>query len=102
MTKGEQIVALAMEKVSREGYPKLTEDHPFFGRLRVFMVDKHYWMGTATDLFTEMNDNVTPTNTGPKLLNKYWYRLRKRDGIGINFRRTNRRRIIEIYNHRQP
>lgn len=50
MTKGEQIVALAMEKVSREGYPKLTEDHPFFGRLRAFMVDKHYWMGTATDL----------------------------------------------------
>ena len=38
MTKGEQIVALAMEKVSREGYPKLTEDHPFFGRLRAFMV----------------------------------------------------------------
>ena len=56
MTKGEQIVALAMEKVSREGYPKLTEDHPFFGRLRAFMVDKHYWMGTATDLLTEMND----------------------------------------------
>ena len=53
MTKGEQIVALAMEKVSREGYPKLTEDHPFFGRLRAFMVDKHYWMGTATDLLTE-------------------------------------------------
>ena len=39
MTKGEQIVALAMEKVSREGYPKLTEDHPFFGRLRAFMVE---------------------------------------------------------------
>ena len=96
MTKGEQIVALAMEKVSREGYPKLTEDHPFFGRLRAFMVDKHYWMGTATDLLTEMNDTVTPTNTVTKLLNKYWYRLRKRDGIGINFRRTNRRRIKRL------
>lgn len=94
MTKGEQIVALAMEKVSREGYPKLTEDHPFFGRLRAFMVDKHYWMGTATDLLTEMNDTVTPTNTVTKLLNKYWYRLRKRDGIGINFRRTNRIRTL--------
>ena len=59
MTKGEQIVALAMSKANREGYPKLTEDHPFFGRLRAFMVDKHYWMGTATDLLTEMNDTVT-------------------------------------------
>lgn len=66
------------------------------------MVDKHYWMGTATDLLTKMNDTVTPTNAVTKLLNKYWYRLRKRDGIDINFRRTNRRRIIEIYNHRQP
>lgn len=34
MTKGEQIVALAMEKVSREGYPKLTEDHPFFRKVK--------------------------------------------------------------------
>ena len=102
MTKGEQIVALAMSKANREGYPKLTEDHPFFGRLRAFMVDKHYWMGTATDLLTEMNDTVITANTVTKLLNKYWYRLRNRDGIGISFRRTNRRRIIEIYNHRQP
>lgn len=92
MTKGEQIVALAMEKVSREGYPKLTEDHPFFGRLRAFMVDKHYWMGTATDLLTEMNDTVTPTNTVTKLHNNveskqadhsYSYRSRT---VLLNFR----------------
>ena len=69
MTKGEQIVALAMEKVSREGYPKLTEDHPFFGRIRAFMVDKQYRMGTATNLLTEMKDTVTRNNTVTKLLN---------------------------------
>ena len=69
MTKGEQIVALAMEKVSREGYPKLTEDHPFFGRLREFMVDKHYWLGSVTDLLTELNVTVTPTNSVTNLLN---------------------------------
>ena len=102
MTKGEQIVALAMGKANREGYPKLTKDHPFFGKLRAFMVDKHYWMGTATDLLTEMNDTVTPINTATKLLSNYWYRLKRREGIGINFRRTNLRRIIEIYNHRHP
>lgn len=102
MTKGEQIVALAMSKANREGYPKLTEDHPFFGRLRAFMVDKHYWMGTATDLLTEMNDTTTPPNTVTKLLNKYWYRLKSCGGIVIHFRRTNRKRIIEIFNLRQP
>ena len=98
MTKGEQIVTLAMEKVSRKGYPKLTEDHPFFGRLRAFMVGKHYWMGTATDLLTEMNDTNTPPNTVTKLLNKYSFELYCSDGIDVNFRRTNRRRIIELYN----
>ena len=102
MTKGQLIVAMTLGKANREGDPKLTENHPFFGKLKTFMVDKHYWMGTATDLLTEMNDTVTPANTVTKLLNKYWYRLRNRDGIGINFRRTNRRRIIEIYNHRHP
>ena len=84
MTKGEQIVALAMEKVSREGYPKLTEDHPFFGKLRAFMNEKAHWLGTATDLLTEMYDNTTPPNTVTKLLNKYWYRLKNRDGIPLS------------------
>ena len=102
MTKGQLIVAMTVGKANREGYPKLTENHPFFGRLRSFMVDKHYWMGTATDLLTEMNDTITPSNTVTKLLNKYSFELYCSDGIDVNFRRTNRRRIIEIRNHRQP
>ena len=102
MTKGEQIVAMTVGKTKREGYPKLTENHPFFGKLRAFMVGKHYWMGTATDLITEMNDTKTPPNTVTKLLNKFSFELYCSSGIDADFRRTNRRRIIEIRNHRQP
>ena len=100
MTKGQQIVAEALGKTKLDGYPKLTENHPFFGKLRMFMTDKHYWMGTATDLLTEMNDTNTPPNTVTKLLNKYSFELYCCSGIDVNFRRTNRRRIIEIRNHR--
>jgi len=102
MTKGEQIVAMTVGKTNREGYPKLTIEHPFFRRLRRFMDDKHYWMGTATDLLTEMNDTTTPPNTVTKLLNKFSFELYCSSGIDVNSRRTNRRRIIEIRNHRQP
>lgn len=35
--KADLIVAEAMQKPDREGYPKLTEEHPFFRRLR-------YWL----------------------------------------------------------
>lgn len=63
MTKGEQIVAMTVGKTNRDGYPKLTENHPFFGKLKAFMDGKHYWMGTATDLLTEINDITTPPNT---------------------------------------
>lgn len=102
MTKGQQIVAQALGKNRLDGYPKLTESHPFFGKLRTFMTDKHYWMGTATDLLAEMNDTTTPANTVTKLLNKYSFELYCSSGIDVDFRRTNRRRIIEIRNHRQP
>lgn len=98
MTKGEQIVAMTVGKTNRDGYPKLTENHPFFGKLKAFMDGKHYWMGTATDLLTETNDITTPPNTVTKLLNKYSFELYCSDGIDVNFRRTNRRRIIELYN----
>ena len=100
--KADLVVAEALQKPDCEGYPKLTEDHPFFGRLRAFMVGKHYWMGTATDLLTEMNDTTTPPNTVTKLLNKYSFELYCSSGIDVNFRRTNRRRIIELRYHRQP
>ena len=99
MTKGEQIVAMTVGKTNREGYPKLTIEHPFFRRLRRFMEDKHYWMGTATDLLTEMNDTTTPPNTVTKLLNKFSFEFYCSDGIDVCFRRTNRRRIIEIHKY---
>ena len=102
MTKGEQIVAQALGKNKLDGYPKLTENHPFFGRLRAFMMGKHYWMGTATDLITEMKDTKTPPNTVTKLLNKFSFELYCSSGIDVEFRRTNRRRIIELTNRKQP
>ena len=99
MTKGEQIVAMTVGKTNREGYPKLTIEHPFFRKLRTFMADKHYWMGTATDLLTEMNDTATPPNTVTKLLNKFSFEFYCSDGIDVCFRRTNRRRIIELHKY---
>ena len=101
MTKGEQIVAQTLGKNKLDGYPKLTESHPFFGKLKAFMVGKYYWMGTATDLLVEMKDKNTPPNTVTKLLNKYSLELYCSDGIDVNFRRTNRRRIIELRNNKQ-
>ena len=101
MTKGQLIVAMTVGKANREGYPKLTENHPFFGRLRAFMVGKHYWMGTATDLITEMNDTTTPSNTVTKLLNKFSFELYCSSGIDVVFRRTNRKRIIELTKRKQ-
>ena len=102
MTKGQLIVAMTVGKTNRDGYPKLTENHPFFGKLRTFMADKHYCMGTATDLLTEINDTNTPPNTVTKLLNKYSFEFYCSDGIDVEFRRTNRRRIIELTNRKQP
>ena len=78
--KADLIVAEAMQKPDREGYPKLTEEHPFFGRLRYFMADKSHWLGTATDLLNAMNDTVTPPNTVTKLLNKFSIGLYFSDG----------------------
>lgn len=40
--KADLIVAEALQKPDSEGYPKLTEEHPFFGRLRRFMDDKSH------------------------------------------------------------
>ena len=99
--KADLIVAEAMQKPDREGYPKLTEEHPFFGRLRYFMADKSHWLGTATDLLNAMNDTATPPNTVTKLLNKCSIDLYFSDGIDVHFRRTNRKRIIELYRYRR-
>lgn len=102
MTKGQLIVAMTVGKTNRDGYPKLTENHPFFRKLKAFMIGKHYWMGTATDLLTEMKDTTTPPNTVTKLLKKFSFELYCSNGIDVDFRRTNQRRIIELRNHKQP
>lgn len=101
MRKADFIVAEAMRKSNREGYPKLTEEHPFFGRLRYFMADKSHWLGTATDLLNAMKDTAMPPNTVTKLLNKFCIDLYFSDGIDVRFRRTNRKRIIELYRYRR-
>ena len=101
MRKADFIVAEAMRKSDCEGYPKLTEEHPFFGKLRRFMDDKSHWLGTATDLLNAMNDTATPPNTVTKLLNKFSIDLYFSDGIDVCFRRTNRKRIIELYRYRR-
>lgn len=98
--KADLIVAEALQKPDREGYPKLTEEHPFFGRLRYFMADKSHWLGSATDLLNAMKDTATPPNTVTKLLNKFCIGLYLSDGIDVRFRRTNRKRIIELYHYR--
>lgn len=99
--KADLILAEALQKPDSEGYPKLTEEHPFFGRLRYFMADKSHWLGTATDLLNAMNDTATPPNTVTKLLNKFSIDLYFSDGIDVHFRRTNRKRIIELYRYRR-
>ena len=101
MRKADFIVAEAMRKSNRDGYPKLTEEHPFLERLRRFMADKSHWLGTATDLLNAMNDTATPPNTVTKLLNKFCIDLCFSDGIDVRFRRTNRKRIIELYRYRR-
>lgn len=100
MTKDDLIVAMALEDMPREGYPVLTEEHPFFHRLVRFMATKEHWLGTATALLKDLNDRSTPPNTVTKLLNKFWYELYNHDGIDVHFRRTNRKRIIEIFKNK--
>ena len=58
-------------------------------------------MGTDTDLLTEMNDTTTLPNTVTKLLNKFSFELYCSSGIDVDFRRANRRRIIELRNDKQ-
>ena len=97
MGKGEEIFREAMDISLREGYPVLTEDHPFFNNLSRFMSGTTHWLGTASDLVNEMHDTVTPPNTVTKLLKQFELMLYRRDGIEVCFRRTNQKRIIELF-----
>ena len=81
----------------KEGYPVLTEDHFFFQVVTEFMSDKRIWLGTASDLVSDMNCDFY-ANTAAKLLRKYGNTVLKKKGIVLRFIRTNRKRLIEIRN----
>lgn len=82
------------------GYPVLTEEHPFLNRLINFMSVCNHWLGTASDLLYVLNDTSTPSSTVTKLLKKYEWELWFNQHIEITFRRTNRKRIIELRKER--
>lgn len=50
--KADLIVAEALQKPDSEGYPKLTEEHPFFGRLRYFLLISHIGSERLQTCFT--------------------------------------------------
>lgn len=62
-----------------------------------FMTEKTKWIGTVTDLLSEMNcEDICPT-IAAKLLHKYGKTVLKRNGVTVKFMRTNRRRLIELH-----
>ncbi len=92
----EMLKPVAKNKI-RAGYPVLTEDHFFFQQVTEFMTGKTKWIGTVTDLLSEMNcEDICPT-TAAKLLHKYGKAVLKKDGITIKFIRTNRKRLVELH-----
>lgn len=80
----------------RAGYPVLTEDHFFFQPVVDFMQDKRIWLGTASDLISDMNCKTVPANTAAKLLHNYGKTVLKKKGVTIKFIRTNQKRLIEL------
>ena len=80
----------------RAGYPVLTEDHFFFQLVIDFMSDKRIWLGTASDLVSDMNCKTVSANTAAKLLHKYGKTMLKKKGVSVKFIRTNRKRLIEL------
>ena len=80
----------------RAGYPVLTEDHFFFQLVIGFMSDKRIWLGTASDLVSDMNCETVPVNTAAKLLHKYGKIVLKKKGVSVKFIRTNQKRLIEL------
>ena len=79
----------------RAGYPVLTEEHFFFQLVIEFMSDKRIWLGTASDLISDMKYDLH-ANTAAKLLRKYGNTVLKKKGLAVKFIRTNRKRLIEI------
>ncbi len=86
-----------MRNEIRAGYPVLTEDHFFFQLVTKFMTGKTKWIGTVTDLLSEMKCENICISTAAKLLHKYGKSVLKKDGVTVKFMRTNRRRLIELH-----
>lgn len=98
--KDEELVNEMLKPVAkneiRAGYPVLTEDHFFFQQVVDFMQDKRIWLGTASDLVSDMNCKAVSANTAAKLLHKHGKTMLKKKGVSIKFIRTNRNRLIEL------
>ena len=83
-------------KDDKAGYPVLTEDHFFFQQVVDFMQDKRLWLGTVSELISDMNCKAVSANTVAKLLHKYGKTMLKKKGVSVKFIRTNRKRLIEL------
>ena len=68
LTKGGRLVTEMCGDIPAEGYPVLTEAHPFLRKVIVFAEKRNEWLGTVSDLLTAIGDEYTPPNTAAKLL----------------------------------
>ena len=100
MTKGERLVAEILGEMPDKSKPILTEHHPFLRKVIEFMENRREWQGTATELLKEIGDGYTPPNTVTKLLRRFDYEYFYKRDIVIQFRRTNRKRLIVFTNYR--
>lgn len=83
----------------KENQSILTENHPFLRKVLRFMENRREWQGAATELLAEIGDSYTPPNTVTKLLHRFDYEYFYKRDIVIQFRRTNRKRIIRLTNY---
>ena len=99
MTKGERLVAEILGEMPDKSKPILTENHPFLRKVLRFMENRREWQGAATELLAEIGDSYTPPNTVTKLLHRFDYEYFYKRDIVIQFRRTNRKRVIRLTNY---
>ncbi len=60
------------------------------------MQDKRIWLGTVSELISDMNCKDVSTNTAAKLLHKYGKTVLKKKSLSIKFIRTNKKRLVEL------
>ena len=98
--KDEELVNEMLKPISskddRAGYPVLTEEHFFFQVVIDFMSDKRIWLGTVSDLISDMKCKDVSANTAAKLLHKYGKTVLKKKGFSVKFIRTNQKRLVEL------